>query len=335
MRSRISQSGPIPYREVIELALYDPDHGFYSSGGRAGRRGDFLTSPEVGPLFGALVAEAIDREWERQGQPSTFTVVDAGAGPGTLARSVEVAEPRCRDALDYVCVEVSDGQRQSHPGWVASRAELPPGPITGLVLANELLDNLPFTPLEWIDDRWVPAAVALDGQHLVEVYEGANEGVADPVPELFEDGPGRVVYQRAAIEWLERVLHRVVARGRVIVIDYCRSRSTDVEIRTYAAHGRGADPLSALGSQDITVDVDLGALERATRAADVVSTQSEWLAGLGLDALVEQGRTAWSEGARLGDLEALRGRSRVREAEALCDPTGLGGFTVAEWLIDP
>ena len=74
----------------MQLALYS-DAGFYSGDdntGRAGRRGDFITSPEVGPLFGAVLARMIDDEWKKAGSPDQFTVVDAGAGPGTLARSI-------------------------------------------------------------------------------------------------------------------------------------------------------------------------------------------------------------------------------------------------------
>ena len=74
--------------QVMELALYDPERGFYATGGRAGRRGDFLTSPEVGPLFGAVLARALDGWWDELGRPDPFVVVEAGAGPGTLARTV-------------------------------------------------------------------------------------------------------------------------------------------------------------------------------------------------------------------------------------------------------
>ena len=63
----------------------------------AGRRGDFLTSPEVGPLFGAVIARATStRVWDRLDRPDPFTVVDAGAGPGTLARAVLAAAPGVR-----------------------------------------------------------------------------------------------------------------------------------------------------------------------------------------------------------------------------------------------
>ena len=88
----------MPFSEFMAEALYGPD-GFYTTGGRAGRRGDFITSPEVGPLFGAVVARYLDAEWQRIGRPGEFTVVDAGAGPGTLARSVLAAGPECSSAM--------------------------------------------------------------------------------------------------------------------------------------------------------------------------------------------------------------------------------------------
>ena len=139
--------------------------GFYTTGGGAGRRRDFLTSPEVGPLFGTVVAQALDTWWRELDSPDPFVVVDAGAGPGTLARSVLAAEPACVPAMRYVAVDVSAPARALHPEAVESRADLPPGPFVGVVLANELLDNIPFDitedhlPLLDGARRWVEDAL--------------------------------------------------------------------------------------------------------------------------------------------------------------------------------
>ena len=82
------------------------------------------------------------------------------------------------------------------------------------------------------------------------------------------------------------------------------------------------------GDQDITADVALDQLPEP----DVVRSQAQFLHRWGIDELVAEGRRAWAEAAAAPDLAALAMRSRVREAEALLDPAGLGGFTVAEWV---
>lgn len=281
----------------------------------------------MGPLFGALVAEALDREWERCGRPEPFAMIDAGAGRGTLARSVAAAAPRCADSLVYVAVERSATQRALHPEGVSSVGEMPAGPIAGLVLANELLDNLAFQPMLRVDGRWFEAVVEMSDDGLVAVpgpptTDGPDHHVGD-----------RFVAQPAAADWLAEA-RALLERGSVVVIDYARPSSDEVEVRTYRGHERGGDPLFALGTQDITVDVDLEQLAERQGRPDSVTTQAEWLSELGVDALVADGRDRWEAGAGRGGLDALVGRSRIREAEALGDPTGLGGFTVARWIVE-
>ncbi|MFT7475959.1 MAG: SAM-dependent MidA family methyltransferase [Verrucomicrobiales bacterium] len=332
VREQIATDGPVPYADVIGLALYHPDHGFYSSGGRAGRRGDFITSPEVGPLFGHVIANALDDEWDRLGNPETFSFIDYGAGPGTLARSIREAAPRCWPALRYVAIERSIEQRALHPDWVTSVGEFDAAligqGIVGVVLANELLDNLAFTPLVRVGSELVQldVSVTADGD-LISV-----PGRLCDQPGLFEGGIDAAVLQTEASAWLSR-MRDSVTRGRIVVLDYARLSSERVEVRTYAGHGRAGDPLEALGTKDITVDVDLAQLQASAGVATTISTQAHWLGAHGLMELVADGRRSWAEGAAVGDLAALKARSRIREAEALVEMTGLGGFTVAEWVV--
>src|SRR5256714_10126259 len=117
-------------------ALSDPAGGFFARAGGAGRAGgDFLTSVEVGSLFGALMARAVDGWWEELGRPDPFLVVDAGAGRGQLARDVLRAGPRCAGALRYVLVERSAGLRAAQaehlplePAELALGPAVPPEP---------------------------------------------------------------------------------------------------------------------------------------------------------------------------------------------------------------
>ncbi|MEY2740546.1 MAG: hypothetical protein RL283_648 [Actinomycetota bacterium] len=322
--------GAIRFDAFLELALYGP-HGFYVAGGRAGRRGDFLTSPEVGPLFGELVARAVDRCWHALGRPARIDVVDVGAGPGTLARSVALAAHEAKGAARYVAVEASPTQRAAHPATVESSHALPDG-ISGLVVANELLDNLPFR-LFVMDGGWQEAWVARDGDRFVEVLRPA-----DPLPSALPAGAphgARFPVQERAAAWLADVRARLRA-GALVVIDYAR-RTDDFAVRpwrewlrTYAGHARGGHYLGDVGRQDVTCEVSVAQLA-AVRPPDAISTQAQWLAGLGIDALVEEGRRAWVAAAARPDVAAMRMRSRASEATALTDPAGLGAFTVLEW----
>jgi SAM-dependent MidA family methyltransferase len=365
----IHRHGPIRFDQLVELALYDPDHGFYGRGGGAGRSRDFLTSPEVGPLFGAVVAAALDIWWDEAGRPDPWIVAEAGAGPGTLARAVLAAGPVCSPALRYVLVERSAALRERHrehldlqdpaqvlgpvraeagddderptvPGTgplITSLAELPALRFRGVILANELLDNLSFRLLERGPSGWLEVRVGLDGSGLVEVLVPADDTAAAQAGKLAPDAPvgGRIPLQHEAAAWVRTALERL-DRGRLVLFDYASSsaemarRPAEEWLRTYRGHQRGSTPLLDLGLQDVTCEVAVDQLA-AVHAPTSDRSQADALQAWGIDDLVAEGQRIWAERAHLGDLEAVRARSRVSEAEALTDPDGLGAFRVLEW----
>ena len=324
-----AEGGVVRFDRYVELALYG-EHGFYSRDGHAGRRGDFLTSPEVGPLFGAVLARWIDAEHARLGRPDDFVVVEHGAGPGTLARSILLAAPEWRDR--YVAVEVSAPQRAKHPQGVRSLDAIDE-PVVGVVIANELLDNLPFR-LAVFDGGWREAHVGVDRSGTLVEHLGPAPAEWDWLPRSAPHG-ARVPVQERARAWVERQ-RAVLSSGTVLTIDYCSASTSALAVRpwrewlrTYVGHERGAHYLRDSGGQDITTDVCIDQLPEPT----AVRTQAQFLARWGIDELVEEGRRAWESQAAAPTLAALRGRSRVREAESLSDPGGLGGFLVLEWMV--
>ena len=322
--------GAIPFSEFMNISLYG-ENGFYSASGRAGRRGDFITSPEVGPLFGTVLARALDAWWHELGEPSEFTVVDAGAGPGTLARSIIAAAPQCSNALRYIAVEVSAAQRELHPSNVESRSSMPSGPITGVVLANELLDNLPFR-LFVFDGTWQEAYVAIGGGSFVELLR-IPASLPAGLPQLAPHG-ARVPVQTQAAQWVADTL-RLIERGRLVVFDYCTPTTSELAnrpwrewLRTFRRHERGGHYLQSSGEQDITTQVVVEQLPVPTSSA----TQADFLRQWDVDALVGEGREYWSRHASAPNLTAMKMRSRISEAEALLDLDGLGSFSVLQWM---
>jgi len=375
VRDRILRLGPIGFDEYVELALYAPGAGFYATTGAAGRADDFLTSPELGPLFGAVVARALDRWWEELGAPDPFVVSEAAAGAGTLAKAILAAAPECAPALRYLLVERSAALRERQPvalaveppalvlgpmladedgaddglqvlpgrgPLVTSLTDLPAGPLTGVVLANELLDNLAFQLLELTPAGWAEVRVGLAEEstdRLVEVLTPAENADAEAAARLapLARAGDRIPLQRAAGEWLRQAL-RTLRVGRVVVVDYAAntaqlaSRPTEEWLRTYRAGGPGGHPLERPGSQDITCEVCIDQLGRV-HAPSFNRTQAEFLDDHGIDVLVDIARAAWQSGAASPDLAALAARSRVSESAALRDPNGLGAFRVLEWVV--
>ena len=316
------------FDEFLEGALYG-EQGFYATGGRAGRRGDFITSPEVGPLFGAVLARWIGSEFDRLGRPADFRVVEVGAGPGTLARAILHAAPQWAGC--YVAVELSAAQRATHPDGVESVAVLADEQIRGVVIANELLDNLPFR-LAVFDGEWREAVVVVDDNGSL------REQLVAPPKEwawLPARGPhgARVPIQQRANAWVTAVRAQL-ADGTLLAFDYCTALTAELAsipwrdwLRTYSGHERGEHYLRNPGLQDITAQVCLDQLPPPS----VVRSQVQFLQRWGIDDLVAEGRAQWAAEAGAPSLASMRMRSRVSEAQSLLDPIGLGGHLVVEW----
>lgn len=313
------------------------------------------------------MANALDRWWRDLGEPDPYVVVEAGAGRGALAKAVLDADPECAPALRYVLVERSAELRRQQadaiplelPAFVlgpvavpddpdeppthatgtgpvaTALAELPAEPVTGVLLANELLDNLGFLLLERSADWWLEVRVGEHDGALVEVAVPAAPDLAAEAERLAPGAPagGRIPLQTAARDWVRAALSSL-ERGRLVIIDYAdttpslAARPWTEWVRTYRDHFPGGKPLDRPGSQDLTCEVALDQLPRPT----MVTTQAEFLRSHGIDTFVAVASETWRQRAAIGDLESLEARSRVNEAAALTDPAGLGAFRVLEWV---
>jgi SAM-dependent MidA family methyltransferase len=333
----IRAEGPIPFERFMDLALYGPTGFFATSTLRSQRSGDFLTSPEVSPLFGETLARFVEGENRRIGEP--FTLVEVAGGSGSLLRPLLGVTP-----VSAWAVEVSPPARQAlaalvGPERVVASMEAVPDPIRGVVLANEFVDNLPMAIAQLDDAGWRERWVAVEGGGLVLVD-------AFPRPEVEEwlarwagtsEVGAWVEVQLAAAAWLETVLERLVA-GSVVVIDYGDTmenlvpRRRDGTLRTYRAHHLGPHPLDEPGATDITADVNFTALmDVAERCGASVRLfrQDDFLADLGLRDHLSDLRKRELELARSGDeMERLRVRTLKNEVETLLHPRGLGDFRV-------
>jgi len=360
----------------MDEALYGPS-GFYVRGGRpAARDGDFATSPELGSLFARCVAGYLDRVWHELGRPDPFVVVEGGAGRGTLCCQILQHAGECRSSLHYVMVERVAHQRDEAVGAVADEPRagsaptvlavenLPEGQVVGVVLANELLDNLPFRLLERSATGWCEVHVTGDGPATdsSRASAGGSSGSSEadepqgtsaasgPVVEVLLDAPAdaaamadalvpdavpgaRIPLQLKAAVWVRRAL-RLLERGRLLVFDYgvpttaeLAARPATEWLRTYRAHRRGHDPLANPGAADITCEVAFDQLPRGA----TLSPQADWLAAAGIDDLTATARNLWQRSRAKPTAGALAARTLLDEAAALTDPDGMGAFWAVEW----
>lgn len=339
------------FDEYMRRCLYD-DGGFYATSGRAGqRRGDFITSPEVGPLFGEVVANAIDAWWHELGAPSDFTVFDVGCGPGALLRSVRRARPDRPWTLvgvDVAAAILADQRTTGTTGNAADGeipvvAELPVQIDASIVLGNELLDNIPFRIVEQTSDGLKEVFVELsqvegDRQASEKLLAFDREqgtdrslnisNIAGVLAEL-DEGERAPVLSGAA-EWVRSTLER--GTTRLCLFDYGAASTAELArrggwLRTYRQHDRGDDPYSDPGYWDITTDVAIDQLPAPTS----VQTQTEFLYQWGISDLVEEGKAYWKANAHAPNVAAIKMRSRVSESEALVNPSGLGSWNVLHW----
>ncbi|MCB2224283.1 MAG: SAM-dependent methyltransferase [Actinobacteria bacterium] len=338
--ARAAAEGPLPFEEFMRAALYGPE-GFFAGGVlRSVRSGDFLTSPEVSPLFGETIAAFVRAEAARIGA-GTPDVVDAGAGSGSLLRPL-------LDALGPAgrvwAVDVSPAARASLAERVPEAAVAPaldavPGGLRGVVVANELLDNLPAALAVRTGEGWDEQRVAAVDGALALVEVPARPEVAAWADAHGGDVPpgGRVEVQLEAGAWVAAALSRLEA-GALLVVDYgdtaegLRPRRAEGTLRTYRAHHFGPDPLLEPGATDITMDVNFSAIAAvASEAGAEVSLhrQDDFLVSLGLDARLSELRHRELDLARSGDTMArLRLRSDLSDGQTLLHPRGLGDFRV-------
>ncbi len=159
MTDEIRSTGPMTFARFMELALYDPEAGYYTSvSAGPGRQGDFLTAPEGHPIFGWAVARHLESAWEAIGRPPEFVIREHGAGSGALAAGILDGLRRSGspllDALHYQPIDVSTARLSALRARLAELA-LDPNlavpddrPAPGAILANELLDALPVHRVE-------------------------------------------------------------------------------------------------------------------------------------------------------------------------------------------
>lgn len=333
IRERIAAAGGwISFADYMQMALYAPGLGYYSAGAtKFGAAGDFVTAPELSPLFSQCIARQCAPVL--QALPGSV-VLEPGAGSGVMAAAMlaEFAELGVLPE-EYLILETSADLRARQaaeiaqlPEVVAARVRwldtLPAEPVRGVIVANEVADALPVRRFHYsagvaselgvvaTDAGFAAAPGAFDAAfaaRLAELFAGQAPPAGDYESEFCEALPA----------WVE-ALTNTLDDGIVLLLDYGFSRReyylperSSGTLRCYYRHRAHDDPFLWPGLQDITAWVDFTAVAEAADAAGWeiagYTTQAQFLLAGGIDALVEarSGQSAREQAAMAGVLRTL------------------------------
>jgi len=336
-------AGALPFRDFMEMALYHPTLGYYTSRRDViGRSADYLTSSELTPLFGAMLGRQLREMWERLDRPDRFDAVEAGPGTGVLARDVlgwaARTAPDLAAALRYTLVETSPtlAERQqttlAAEGFEAQWRDDLPSTVSGCIFSNELLDAMPVHRVAVEDGALREVYVTRDG-------DGFGEELRDPHPDVAAYFgalgllPGEGCHAEVNLEaprWIASAAG-ALDRGYVLTFDYgyeagdlyagWRAEGT---LLCFYRHNPATDPYARIGRQDITSHVDFTTIRRSGEDTGLttlgLTTQAEFLGALGI------GEALQPPAGERPQMEEYFARRRA--VTDLIDPGGLGRVKV-------
>ena len=302
----------ISFADFMQQVLYAPGLGYYTAGAtKLGGAGDFVTAPELSPLFGATLADAF-------APLGDSGVIELGAGTGKLARDFIAADPLRRA---YAILELSADLQQRQQALLAGSgvqwlAQLP-ARIDGLVLANEVLDAVPCEVVRFANGRYEQARVAVNAEHFEWRWQPLLDGsLLAAAKHRLPPIEGYQSEINLAAEALVGTLASRLGDGALCFIDYGFPRR-----EYYLAERRGGtlachyqqrvhfDPLILAGLQDVTAHVDFTAMAEAAvdAGASVIcyATQAQFLLHGGLLNRLQRMQFA-SDAAHANALNALQ-----------------------------
>ena len=281
-------NGQLPFSDYMQLCLYSPGLGYYSAGKeKFGAAGDFITAPDISPLFAAALARHCVDALQ---QTENGIVLEFGAGNGQLATDLltQFVELECLPSR-YCILETSpslaEAQQQTifarHPDltdrvvWLDSL----PASFQGVVIANEVCDAMPVHRLEFTSQGCFELAVTDDGDNLRWCHRRLPiqlQAFADQIQQLNQGArPYVTEVPLVASAWLNS-LAETLQQGAVFIIDYGYPASEyylperdQGTLRCYYQHQAHDNPLILHGLQDITTHVNFSALTETALSADL------------------------------------------------------------------
>ena len=321
--------GWIGFDRYMDLALHAPGLGYYAAGARRfGAGGDFVTAPELGPLFARTLARQV-AELFRSAPPA---VLELGAGSGALAEALldELAVLGA-PAASYAILETSAALRARQRERLGTRVQwldALPASFAGVVVANEVADAIPVRAVAWTDGGLLERGVTVAGDGFAWADRTAPADLAAAARALEIEPPRGGRYESeiglAGKAWMAS-LAAMLSHGAILVVDYGFPRREYYHpqrhmgtLMCHYRHRAHADPFVLPGLQDITSHVDFTAMAWAAHHAGMevlgYTSQATFLVNCGITDLL----------ARVGPDDPARYLPLTNQANRLLSPAEMG-----------
>ncbi len=283
-----AERGAIPFAQFMDLALYHPDYGYYTSANTVlGEEGDFTTAPEMGELFGQSLAVKLAEIFKAQQVPAK--IYEFGAGSGKMAVQILTELNRLDCPIDqYTIIEISPRLKETQHLTISRNADinskvvswrdsLPTEDIHGVIIANEVLDAMPVE-LVRIENGQIRQGYVIESTQGFELQFGTP--YEPRIQQSFEqlefcqiDGAYTTELHCHAMTWLEEVTAKLTT-GSILIVDYGFPEHEYYHPNRYTGtlmchrrHHSLQDPFAYIGCQDMTAHLNFSALARIAESA--------------------------------------------------------------------
>ena len=300
--------GRIAFDDYMRRTLYTPGLGYYSGGSRKfGAEGDFVTAPELSPLFSHCLARQCAQVLQDLHESE---ILEFGAGTGTMASEILLELERLQQLPKrYLILELSAELRSRQQQTLQQKAphllaqvvwlDTLPQEFNGVILANEVLDAMPVHRICHQQGQWQEQFVGWSGERftwqLADTSPAIPAAMLDSLPPVPEGYCTELAVE--ARQWVSQ-LGKCLQQGLILLIDYGFPRHefyhpqrSDGTLMCHYRHRAHGDPFVYPGLQDITAHVDFTAVAEAALEADLsvygYTSQAMFLLGCGLTDMVE------------------------------------------------
>ncbi|MBC7946310.1 MAG: SAM-dependent methyltransferase [Chitinophagaceae bacterium] len=302
---KIKESGPISFHDYMEMCLYYPSKGYYTSHTeRIGQHGDFYTSSSISSVVGAVIGRQLEEMWEKTGREE-FSIVEYGAGTGRLCHDILdhlKNSAAFYERLTYYIIEKSPSMRSRQSSfnhekvkWIDSIDKM--AAFTGCVLSNELLDNFAVHRVI-MEDQLMEVYVDHKDGNFTESLQPAGSELVDYFQrqQIVLPTGHRTEVNLEAIQWLGEIATSM-KKGYVLTIDYGHQASDlynekrkEGTLLCFHKHQINDKPFTNIGDQDITSHVNFTALSTWGESLGLQTcgfvTQADFLQALGWEKLL-------------------------------------------------